>query len=222
MGARFDEAGAVITTRVIGVTGGIGSGKTTVCDLFATRHDVPVVDADIVAREVVAPGEPALAELVEAFGADILTSVGELDRRKLKGIVFDDARKRKRLEAILHPRIRQRMREQLERIDTPYCLLCIPLLAEGGRNELIERVLVVDCDEDTQIARVRARDDLTDAQVMAIMRSQATREERLRIADDVILNDGDRDALIERVDALHRIYLEHARTTPPRRTGHEH
>lgn len=215
-------AETMIKSYVIGVTGGIGSGKTTVCDLFTARHDVPVVDADIVAREVVAPGEPGLAELVEAFGADILTGDGELDRRKLKGIVFDDPDKRKRLEAILHPRIRRRMREQLERIEAPYCLLCIPLLAEGGRNELIERVLVVDCEPATQIARVRARDDLTDAQVMAIMRSQATREQRLRIADDVILNDGDRDTLIDRVDALHRTYLERARKTPPRRTGHEH
>ncbi len=212
----------MIKTYVIGVTGGIGSGKTTVCDLFTARHGVPVVDADIVAREVVAPGEPALAELVEAFGADILTGDGELDRRKLKGIVFDDEGKRKQLEAILHPRIRRRMREQLEDIEAPYCLLCIPLLAEGGRNELIERVLVVDCEPATQIARVRARDDLTDAQVMAIMRSQATREQRLRIADDVILNDGDRDALIDRVDTLHRTYLERARKTPPRRTGHEY
>ncbi|MEQ8661061.1 MAG: dephospho-CoA kinase [Gammaproteobacteria bacterium] len=205
----------MITTYVIGVTGGIGSGKTTVCDLFAERHGVPVIDADQVARDVVEPGQPAFAELVAIHGDGILTGDGQLDRRRLRDIVFNDPGKRAQLEAIVHPRIRARMRDALERIAAPYCLLGIPLLAEGGDNPLVRRVLVVDCDEATQIARVRTRDDLTEAQVIAIMRSQATRAERLRIADDIILNDGDRDALIARVDALHQDYLELARKTPP-------
>lgn len=198
---------ARIRTYVVGLTGGIGSGKTTVSDLFAARYKVPVVDADIVSREVVAPGEPALAELVQQFGADITGADGQLDRAALKRIVFADADKRKTLEAILHPAIRTRMAAQLAAVDAPYALMSIPLLAEGGRRDLINRVLVVDCPEALQLERVRRRDNLTEQEVMAIMQTQASRQQRLAIADDVIVNDGDAAALALRVAELHETYL---------------
>lgn len=193
---------------VIGVTGGIGSGKTIVCNRFAERHGVPVVDADLVAREVVEPGEPALAVIIAAFGSGVLDTAGRLDRGKVRSIVFADASKRKLLESILHPEIRQRMRAKVLAIRAAYCLLCIPLLAEGGRHELLDRVLVVDCPEALQIMRVRQRDHLTEPEVIAIMRTQASRADRLRIADDVVVNDGDSPALTRRVDELHEMYKE--------------
>ncbi|MGE0482807.1 MAG: dephospho-CoA kinase [Gammaproteobacteria bacterium] len=196
---------------VIAVTGGIGSGKSTVCALFAERHGVPVIDADQVAREIVEPGTPGLAEIVAAFGREVLDSEGRLDRRHLKAIVFADPRRRHQLEQILHPRIRARMQAHIDGVATPYCLLGIPLLAEGGGGKY-DRVLVVDCDEALQRQRVQVRDDLTEAEVTAIMRSQASRAARLAIADDVIVNDGSRNELLERVDALHGAYTELARS----------
>lgn len=204
-----------IATYVVGVTGGIGSGKSTVCDLFTARHQVPVIDADIVAREVVAPGEPALDSLVELFGRGILAADGTLDRRQLKRIVFADETRRRALEDVLHPRIRERMHEAVAAITAPYCLLCVPLLIEGGRNPLVDRVLVVDCPEEVQIARVSQRDDLTADEVMAIMRAQATREQRCAAADDIVINDGNRADLLARVDELHETYLELARAHAP-------
>ena len=199
---------------VIGVTGGIGSGKSTVCDVFARRHGIAVIDADQVAREVVLPGSDGLAAIVRTFGAEVLDGEGRLDRARLRAIVFADPAKRGALEAITHPAIRQRMREHVEAVTSPYCLLGIPLLAEGGKNPLIDRVLVVDCPEAVQLARVKARDNLTDAEVTAIMATQASREARLRIADDVILNDGDPAALAGRVDDLHAMYLSLAAAHP--------
>jgi len=193
---------------VVGVTGGIGSGKSTVCRVFTERHGIAVIDADQVAREVVEPGRPALAAIVSSFGAEVLGSDGRLDRARLRGIVFADPARRTELEAITHPAIRHGMRAHVAAVDGAYCLLGIPLLAEGGRNDLIDRVLVVDCPEAVQIERVRARDHLTEAEVAAIMRTQASRETRLRIADDVVVNDGDTASLASRVDELHNMYLQ--------------
>ena len=191
---------------VVGVTGGIGAGKSTVCDQFAARHGVAVVDADLIAREVVEPGQPAFAAVVNAFGPAVVDRGGRLDRAALRGLVFADADRRRLLEGILHPAIRQRMRALIDAIDAAYCLLGIPLLAEGPRHDLVDRILVVDCPEALQVERVRARDHLTEAEVIAIMRSQASRAMRLRIADDVILNEGDMTVLAGRVDELHELY----------------
>ena len=206
------------TQLVIGLTGNIATGKSAVARMLATLGAF-VIDADQVAREVVEPGEPGLAEIVEAFGAEVLDATGRLDRRRLKAIVFADAALRRQLEHILHPRIRARIEAHIAAVTTPYCLLGIPLLAEGGGGQY-DRVLVVDCSEDTQRARVRLRDDLTDDEVTAIMRSQASRDARLGIADDVIVNDGSRDDLLERVDALHAAYIELAQSRTPPRTSH--
>ena len=196
----------------VAVTGGVGSGKSTVCRVFNERHGVSVIDADLVAREVVEPGTAVLIAIVGAFGRDVLGNDGRLDRARLRGIVFADPARRAELEGITHPAIRARMREHVMAVDTAYCLLGIPLLAEGGRNSLIDRVLVVDCSEFLQVERVCARDHLTQAEVAAIMRTQASRAARLRIADDVIVNDGDTAALAARVDELHTMYLQLAAT----------
>lgn len=212
----------MISTFVIGVTGGIGSGKSTVCELFAERFGVPVIDADVLAREVVEPGEPGLAALVERFGDDILTTTGTLDRPKLKRLVFSDDARRRELEQILHPRIRDRMRAALEAITAPYCLLGIPLLTEGGRSDVIDHVLVVDCPEEVQIERVRRRDDLTAAEVMAIMRTQASRESRRALADDIVINAGNRADLVDRIDELHQKFTRIAHERSNRRMGDEH
>ena len=197
---------------VVAVTGGIGSGKSTVCGVFTERHGIGVIDADVVAREVVEAGTSALTAIVASFGRDVLGEDGRLDRARLRNIVFADPARRTELEGITHPAIRARMREQVLAADGAYCLLGIPLLAEGGRNDLIDRVLVVDCLECLQIERVCARDHLTAADVAAIMRTQASRQARLRIADDVVVNDGDTAALAGRVDELHDMYLQLAAT----------
>ncbi len=197
---------------VVAVTGGIGAGKSTVCRVFTERHGICVIDADVVAREVVEAGTPALTAIVASFGRDVLGEDGRLDRARLRNIVFADPARRTELEGITHPAIRARMREQVLATDGVYCLLGIPLLAEGGHNDLIDRVLVVDCLECLQIERVRARDHLTAADVAAIMRTQASRQARLHIADDVVVNDGDTAALAGRVDELHAMYLQLAAT----------
>ncbi len=197
---------------VVAVTGGIGAGKSTVCRVFTERHGICVIDADVVAREVVEPGSPALTAIVASFGRDVLGEDGRLDRARLRNIVFADPARRTELEGITHPAIRARMCEQVLVADGAYCLLGIPLLAEGGHNDLIDRVLVVDCLECLQIERVRARDHLTAADVAAIMRTQASRQARLHIADDVVVNDGDTAALAGRVDELHAMYLQLAAT----------
>ena len=190
----------------IGLTGGIGSGKSTVADLFAARG-VPVIDADVIARELVAPGQPALAEIVASFGTDCIDAEGRLDRARLRARVFDDAAQRERLEAILHPRIHAVMAERAAAQSTAYVLLVIPLLFESGQRDLVDRVLVVDVPVELQRARVSARDHLTDVQIDAIFAAQVPRDQRIDGADDVIDNSGDAAALERQVDDLHRRYL---------------
>jgi len=194
---------AVLT---IGVTGGIGSGKTTVCNLFSKNHGIPVVDADIIAREVVEPGQPGLNDIVEEFGLEVLDERGRLNRAYLKRIVFSDPSRRKMLESLLHPRIGRLINLRVQAVKALYCLLCIPLLAEGKRHEIIDRVLVVDCSEDLQISRVQKRDNLTELEMIAIMRTQASRETRRQIADDIIVNEGNQSHLTNRVEELHNFY----------------
>lgn len=196
----------------IGLTGGIASGKSTVGDLFA-NHGITVIDADAVAREVVEPGSPALAEIAAEFGGDVLSADGELDRRRLRELVFADEARRKRLEGILHPAIRQRMRATVEACrarQAPYCISMIPLLLETGQHRQMDRVLVVDVDEETQIRRVMARDDCDREHAAAILATQASRAARLGIADDVIENNGTSAALADQVDRLHDLYLQMA------------
>ncbi len=191
----------------VGLTGGIASGKSRVAEFFAVRG-VPVIDSDLIAREVVAAGTPGLAAIRERFGERIIDVDGSLDRRALRALVFTDAAARRDLEAITHPLIRARMRALNEAARGPYVINAIPLLAEGGGRRDLDRVLVVDCPEPLQVTRVMARDRVDEAGARAVIAAQAPRAARLAIADDVIVNDGDLAALEAAVDTLHGRYLQ--------------
>jgi dephospho-CoA kinase len=194
---------------VVGLTGGIGSGKSTVAKLFA-EHNVPIIDADLIARELVEPGQPALEEIVDTFGPGVLSRDGTLDRRKLRARVFEDAEQRKQLEAILHPRIRHGMMERLEAVDAPYAIMVIPLLIDTGYWNMIDRILVIDVDEEDQLQRVMQRDGVTREQAQSIVDTQVSREDRLAAADDIIENRSDITALRKQIDALHERYVQRA------------
>jgi dephospho-CoA kinase len=195
----------------IGLTGGIASGKSTVAQRFV-ELGIPVIDADESSRFVVAPGQPGLAELTKRFGAGILTAGGELDRRNLRNLVFADPQLRRDLEAILHPLVRVDMERRASAAVGPYLVMAIPLLVEGGNPGRVDRILVVDVDEDVQLRRVMARDSTTLEQARAILAAQASRAARLQAADDVIVNSGTVSDLRRAVDGLHERYLRLAAT----------
>lgn len=190
---------------VVALTGGIGSGKTTASQLFE-KLGTPVIDADEIARLVVQPGQPALTEVIKQFGPPVLTVDGLLDRAKLRQIIFNDAEKKRLLEAILHPRIREEMSRSLSKLSAPYCIVVIPLLVESNQLEIANRILVIDTPEALQLSRVTQRDHQTTSEVSAIITSQATRDARLAIADDIILNDGDLKKLQQQVESHHQKY----------------
>jgi len=191
----------------IGLTGGIASGKSTVAGLFADRG-VTVLDTDRIAREVVEPGQPALAALVQALGSDILARDGRLDRARLRRRIFADAATRRTVEGILHPAILQELGRQSLAAPGSYQILVIPLLVEGGRMGLVDRVLVVDCPEELQIERLMSRDGETREGALAMLAAQVSRQVRLAAADDVIVNDGRAADLAARVASLDRKYRE--------------
>ncbi|MDH1262325.1 dephospho-CoA kinase [Pseudomonas sp. GD03944] len=191
---------------ILGLTGGIGSGKSAVAQLFI-EQGVHLVDADHAARWVVEPGRPALEKIVEHFGSEILQADGQLDRTALRARVFSDAEERRWLEALLHPLIGQEIMQYLAKAESPYAILVSPLLIESGQRALTQRILVVDAPEHLQIERTMLRDQATAEQVQAILKAQAIREERLRHADDVLLNDRDLDWLRSEVERLHTFYL---------------
>lgn len=196
---------------VVGLTGGIGSGKSAVADAFAALG-VEVADADAVAHAVTARDAPGHAAVVAAFGDDMLAPDGELDRAALRRRVFDDAGARTRLESVLHPLIATRLREEVDAFTGPYGLLVVPLLLErGNARALAQRVLVVDCPEDEQVRRVTARSGLPASEVRAIMATQLARRDRLAQADDVIDNSGSQEAIAPQVARLHERYLDIAR-----------
>lgn len=195
---------------VVALTGGIASGKSAVAERFE-KLGVEVIDADRVARELVAPGQPSLDEIAAAFGADVLDASGALDRRRMRERVFADPAARRRLEAILHPRVRSALRERTQQSAGPYILLAIPLLAESDGYGWIDRVLVVDVSRETQRTRLIARDGITPQLADAMLDAQASRERRLAIADDVVDNDGALSDLDAQVADLHRRYLVEAR-----------
>lgn len=191
----------------IGLTGGIASGKSAVADLFAALG-VPVIDSDVIARQVVEPGEPALEAVVDAFGPGVLAPDGRLDRPALRALVFADPDARRRLEGLLHPAIRARMAAEAATAGGPYQVQVIPLLVEGGRADAVDRVLVVDCPEALQLERLAARDGESPERARAILAAQASRAVRLAAADDVILNDGSLEALRSKVAELDRRYRD--------------
>ena len=197
----------------IGLTGGIGSGKSTVAALFA-EHAVPVIDADAIAHRLTLPDGIATEKIIQAFGTDILAPDKSLDRKRLAARVFNDPSQRARLEAILHPLIRAEMQSAIHEVKAPYCLLVIPLLIETQQQDLVDRILVVDVDKKTQLQRTRARDGRSVDEIRAILAAQIDRSQRLKQADDHITNNADLGALKSQVDALHRQYLSLAAQTP--------
>jgi len=189
----------------VGLTGGIACGKSTVANLF-TALGATLVDTDLLAREVVAPGSPLLAQIARHFGAGVLQAEGSLDRAKLREKVFADPAERLWLERLTHPAIRELTDQRCESATGPYVIVAIPLLVETHGESRFDRVLVVDCEPELQIARLQARDGVTRVQAAQMLAAQATREQRLAVADDVIRNDGDIAALRDQVEKLHRRY----------------
>ena len=205
----------------IGMTGGIGSGKTSAAKIFESLG-AGIVDTDEIAHELTRAGGAATAAIRAAFGAVYVTADGALDRQKMRALVFSDSASRRKLEGILHPLIRRRALELVRGSGRPYVLLVVPLLLETGAcGELVSRVLVIDCDETRQVARASARSGVTAKQVRAIMAAQVSREQRLAAADDVIRNDGDMETLRRQVQALHAEYLALAQE-PSRNAVPEH
>ena len=194
----------------IGLTGGIGSGKSSAAAMFA-RRGVPVIDADEIAKQLVAPGQPAYQRIIQRFGKEFVDANGFIDRGRLRRHVFGDPASRRELEAILHPRVRQQIQRQLRALRAPYCVIVIPLIFEANQQDLVDRILVIDAAEDTQVQRVAARSSLTEDEIRKIIAAQIGRNVRLRQAHDVITNEGELEQLEERVDAFHTRYLDLAR-----------
>lgn len=191
---------------IVAVTGGIGSGKSTTVELFK-KHNIPVIDTDLIARELVNPGCPALAEIASTFGHEFINNDGTLNRRKLRNHIFADKNEREKLESILHPLIHQRVLDEIKNLDAPYCLLVIPLLAETRNQYPYNRVLVIDVERHTQLNRTMTRDNLDEATVNNILGAQISREQRLAIATDIIDNTGDLEQLTKQVNMLHEKYM---------------
>ena len=191
---------------IIGLTGGIASGKSTATDYFRSLG-VPVVDADEISRELAVPGMPAFTAIIEAFGKEYIDTDGQLDRSRLRRLVFSDSTQRSRLEKILHPRIREEIQHRLTTINAPYCVVSIPLLIETGQTDIVDRVLVIDTPVDIQINRLQQRETMNDNEIQAILNSQTSRQSRLEEADDTILNNDTITGLQEKLGALHHKYL---------------
>ena len=192
---------------VVGLTGGIASGKSLVGAMFV-KLGAALIDTDVVAREVVALGEPGLAAVGAAFGHKVLLPSGELNRPALRSLVFADDAKRRALEAILHPLIRSRTREKLAELETPYALVAVPLLVETTFGDLVDRILVVDCPQSLQLERLMRRDAIPKGEALAMVRAQVDRATRLKAAHDIIDNGGTREATQRQVELTHRRYLD--------------
>ena len=206
-----------VTPFSIGLTGGIGSGKTTVANLFGERG-AALIDTDAIAHQLTTPGGAAIDAIRAAFGDDFIGADGAMDRARMRAHVFADAGARKRLEAVLHPLIRSETARAAQAARGDYLIFVVPLLVESQQwRTRTSRILVVDCSEEVQIARVMQRNGMTRTQVEAIMTAQATRAERLAAADDIIENNGDTAALLPQIERLHALYLAMAKTN---RDGH--
>jgi len=190
----------------VALTGGIAAGKTAVSDYFQTLG-VPVIDTDIISRQIVEPGQSAFKAIVEQFGSELLSQDSRLNRKALREIVFNQPEKRRQLENITHPAIHQAVMIQLKSLQANYVILVIPLLVESGNKYQQDRVLLVDIPESLQIQRVMQRDQISEQQAKQILQAQSTRQQRLDIADDVIVNSGDISNLQQQIAELHRKYL---------------
>lgn len=194
-------------TFVVGLTGGIASGKTTVANVFHQHFGIDIVDADVIARQVVEVGSKGLKAIEEHFGHEILQANGQLDRATLRSKIFADETQKAWLNNLLHPMIREKMLEQLSSTTSPYALLVVPLLIENNLQSLANRILVVDVDTETQISRTMARDNVSEQQVRAILAAQASREQRLAQANDVVKNSAENQKLLPQITELHQKYL---------------
>ncbi len=190
----------------VGLTGGIGSGKSTVTKLFSNLYCIPIIDADIIAHQLVKPGQVALSLIQQKFGNAIINKEGLLNREKLKETIFSNPVKKKQLEEILHPLIYQQMQSEFDQQTTAYCILSIPLLMETRMTAFVDHILVIDCPVKIQIERVRERDQLSTQRILSIIASQVTREYRLSHADDIIDNSNSNNPLAEQVKKLHNQY----------------
>lgn len=195
-------------TFVVGLTGGIASGKTTVANLFQQEFGIEIVDADVVAREVVEPGSAGLNAIHHQFGDSVLEEDGSLNRAKLREIIFSDPKQKEWLNQLLHPMIREKMLTDLAKATSDYVILVIPLMVENGLQSLADKVIVVDVDEKTQLSRTVQRDNVSVSQAQAILSSQATRAERLAIADFVIKNNTEKQKVLPQITELHQKFLE--------------
>ncbi|MFA0556287.1 MULTISPECIES: dephospho-CoA kinase [unclassified Vibrio] len=192
---------------IIGLSGGIASGKTTVANLFNQHFNIDIVDADIVAREVVALGSEGLKQIAAHFGEDILLEDGMLNRAKLREVIFSDPTEKQWLNDLLHPMIRDKIDSDLSKVTSPYALLVAPLLVENQMQGMADRVLIVDVPTEVQIERTMSRDNVSKEQVASILKSQASREQRLAVADDVIKNHTKNQELLPQITDLHQKYL---------------
>jgi dephospho-CoA kinase len=192
-------------TFVVVLTGGIASGKSAVSQFFAQRG-VPVIDTDLIAHEIVEPGQAALVRIAEAFGQEFLAGSGRLDRKKMRNAIFSDPGLKIRLEGILHPAIAAEVDQRIAQVDAPWCILVVPLFKEGGLFTWINRVLVVDVEESVQIERVMERDGIIREQAQSILEAQPSRQERLALADDILDNRGSLEELKAKVDDLYGKY----------------
>ena len=192
---------------IIGLTGGIGSGKTAAADLFAALG-VPVIDTDIIARELVKPGSPAYKQIIARFGEAVLQTDGNLDRQKLRQIIFDASEQREQLEAILHPLIREQVQQQIASLSSPYCIVVVPLLIEKQQHyDFLDRVLVIDVPVEMQVQRSSSRDESSIEEIRKIISAQCDKDTRLAAADDLIDNSGSLEQLKSSISQLHQKYL---------------
>lgn len=198
---------------IVGLTGGIASGKTTVANLFQNLG-VPLLDADVISRELVVPQMPAWKKIVEYFGTEILNPDQTLNRNKLKKIIFGNKELKEKLEQILHPLIYETMKERAAKLKESYCLFVVPLLIETNQTHIVQRILVIDCDENQQKQRLKERDQLNEIEVERILAAQCSRQTRLAQADDVIHNNAQQNDLMSQVMVLHERYLMLFRTHP--------
>ncbi|MCH8163191.1 MAG: dephospho-CoA kinase [Proteobacteria bacterium] len=189
----------------IGLTGGIGSGKSTACEIFSELK-VPVIDADVIAVKAVKPGMPALQSIIDEFGVKIITKDGYLNRKKLRDRIFKNESDRRKLESILHPVIYKEIERQTKSINSAYCIISIPLLLETGTSDIIDRILVIDIPKELQLSRASARDNASLKNIGIIIHSQISRDDRLAAADDIINNEGDIENLRKQIYDLHEFY----------------
>jgi dephospho-CoA kinase len=196
----------------IGMTGGIGCGKTMVAERFEKRG-IEIIDADQISHSLTQPDSPGLAKIVKHFGESVLGAEGELDRAALRKIVFEASQEKKKLESILHPMVFEQIADRALKASGLYCMICVPLLLETGRSADFDRILVVDCPVEVQVRRTLERDRVDELQIRRIIHSQSSRKEKLAAANDLIVNDGDLSLLDNQVEKLHNFYLDLAKIT---------